>query len=82
MRKVVDFHHKGVIAYATTGNTTRRETMKRWTKEVLEELKMKKLASRFLFCSLLPAWEQDEGKLFLSPLWYRLLDNNPVPLLS
>ena len=74
--------HKGIIAYATTGNDTRRDSMRLWTKEVLNELNMKKLASRFRFCSLTPSWEQDENKFFLSPLWYRALDKNPVALLS
>jgi hypothetical protein len=74
--------NKGVIAYATTGNETRMNSMHVWTKEVLTELNMKKLASRFTFCSLTPSWEQDENSLFLSPLWFRALDKHPVPLLA
>src|SRR6266702_5879041 len=57
--------NKGVIAYATTGNETRMNSMRKWTQEVLTELDLKKLAPRFLFCSLTPSWEQDETRLFL-----------------
>jgi hypothetical protein len=74
--------NKGVIAYATTGNQTRVQTMRKWTKEVLDELDLKKLSSRFLFCSLTPSWEQDENALFLAPLWSRASDKHLVPLLS
>jgi Replication-relaxation len=74
--------NKGVIAYATTGNQTRVHTMRKWTQDVLTELNLKKLSSRFLFCSLTPSWEQDENALFLAPLWYRASDKHPVPLLS
>jgi Replication-relaxation len=74
--------NKGVIAYATTGNETRVNTMRLWTREVLTELDLQKLASRFLFCSLTPSWEQDEKSLFLAPLWSRASDKHPVPLLS
>jgi hypothetical protein len=74
--------NKGVIAYATTGNETRRNSMRTWTHEVLTELNMKKLTPRFLFCSLTLAWEQDENALFLSPKWYRALEKHPVPLLA
>ena len=74
--------HKGVIAYATTGNETRRKSMAAWTHEVLTELNLKKLAPRFYFCSLTPSWEQDETSLFLAPLWSRALEKHPVPLLA
>jgi hypothetical protein len=74
--------NQGVIAYATTGNKTRMNTMRLWTKEVLTELDLKKLAPRFLFCSLTPSWEQDENLLFLSPLWFRASDKHSVPLLA
>jgi len=74
--------NKGVIAYATTGNDTRLSSMRLWTKEVLTELDMKKLSSRFLFCSLTPSWEQDETRLFLAPLWSRASDKHAVPLLA
>jgi hypothetical protein len=74
--------NKGVIAYATTGNLTRVHTMRKWTKEVLAELNLKKLSSRFLFCSLTPSWEQDENSLFLAPLWSRAVDKHAVPLLA
>ncbi|MGZ3628411.1 MAG: replication-relaxation family protein [Ktedonobacteraceae bacterium] len=74
--------NKGVIAYATTGNQTRVHTMRKWTKEVLAELNLKKLSSRFLYCSLTPSWEQDEQRLFLAPLWSRASDKHPVPLLA
>ena len=74
--------NKGVIAYATTGNQTRVESMRKWTKEVLTELDLKKLAPRFLFCSLTPSWEQDEQRLFLAPLWFRASDKHSVPLLA
>lgn len=63
--------NKGVIAYATTGNQTRVDSMRKWTHDVLAELKLKKLTSRFLFCNLMPSWEQDTTRLFLSPLWYK-----------
>jgi hypothetical protein len=74
--------NKGVIAYATTGNETRLKTMRKWTQEVLTELNLKKLSSRFLFCSLTPSWEEDEQRLFLAPLWSRASDKHLVPLLS
>jgi len=74
--------HKGVIAYATTGNDTRRKSMASWMHEVLTELNLKKLAPRFSFCSLTPSWEQDETSLFLAPLWSRALEKHPVPLLA
>ena len=74
--------NKGVIAYATTGNESRLRSMRAWTKEVLLELHMKKLASRFRFCSLSPSWEQAEQSIFLSPLWYTASDKNPVALLG
>jgi len=74
--------NKGVIAYATTGNQTRVQTMRKWTKEVLAELNLKKLSSRFLFCSLTLSWEQDEASLFLAPLWSRAVDKHSVPLLA
>jgi hypothetical protein len=74
--------NKGVVAYATTGNETRRDTMRKWTKEVLAELGMKNLASRFRFCSLSPSWESDGQSVFLSPIWYRAVDKNPVALLG
>jgi hypothetical protein len=48
--------NKGVIAYATTGNETRKNSMRVWTKEVLTELNVKSLFSRFLFCSLTSSW--------------------------
>jgi hypothetical protein len=73
--------YKGVIAYATTGNQTRLRSMREWTKEVLTELGMKKLLSRFRFCSLSPSWEQDCERVFLSPLWYTASDKNPGALL-
>lgn len=73
---------KGVIAYATTGNDTRMKSMMTWTKEVLTELNLRKLALRFYFCSLTPFWEQDETSLFLAPLWHRALEKHPVPLLA
>ena len=41
--------------------------MRKWTKEVLAELDLKKLSSRFLFCSLTPSWEQDENVFSLLP---------------
>ncbi len=56
--------------------------MRMWTKEVLTELDMKKLSSRFLFCSLTPSWEQDEQALFLAPMWSRASDKHAVPLLA
>src|SRR6266702_4379048 len=68
--------NKGVIAYATTGNHTRVQTMRTWTHEVATELNLKPLALRFRFCSLTPSWEQDENSLFLSPLWFRALDKH------
>ena len=74
--------NKVVIAYATTGNQTRLNTMRTWTQQVLTELNLKKLAPRFRFCSLTPSWEQDELSVFLSPSWYRALDKHPVPLLA
>jgi hypothetical protein len=74
--------NKGVIAYATTGNEQRRNTMRVWTQQVLAELDLKKLSSRFLFCSLTPSWEQDEHSLFLAPLWSRASDKHLVPLLA
>jgi hypothetical protein len=74
--------NKGVIAYATTGNQTRVQTMRTWTHEVATELNLKPLGLRFRFCSLTPSWEQDENSLFLSPLWFRALDKHPVPLLA
>ncbi len=74
--------NKGVIAYATTGNETRMNSMRLWTQEVLTELDLKKLAPRFLFCSLTPSWEQDETRLFLAPLWSRASDKHAVPLLA
>jgi hypothetical protein len=74
--------NKGVIAYATTGNEQRVNSMRVWTREVLTELDLQKLSSRFLFCSLTPSWEQDEKSLFLAPLWSRASDKHPVPLLS
>lgn len=74
--------NKGVIAYATTGNQTRLHSMRTWTAEVLTELHMRKLASRFRFCSLSPSWETDGQSIFLSPMWYTALDKNPVALLS
>jgi hypothetical protein len=74
--------NKGVIAYATTGNQTRLNTMRKWTQEVLTELNLKKLSSRLLFCSLTPSWEQDEQRVFLAPLWSRASDKHLVPLLS
>ena len=74
--------NKGVIAYATTGNDTRVSSMRTWTQEVLIELDLKKLAPRFLFCSLTPSWEQDEQRLFLAPLWSRASDKHLVPLLA
>ena len=74
--------NKGVIAYATTGNEQRRNTMRKWTQEVLTELNLKKLSSRFLFCSLTSSWEQDEIRLFLAPMWSRASDKHAVPLLA
>ena len=74
--------NKGVIAYATTGNQTRLQSMRTWTKEVLGELQMKKLAYRFRFCSLSPAWEQDDQGVFLAQTWYSAVDKHPVPLLA
>ena len=74
--------NKGVIAYATTGNDTRLSSMRMWTQEVLTQLNMKKLSSRFLFCSLTPSWEQDEKSLFLAPMWSRASDKHAVPLLA
>ena len=74
--------NKGMIAYATTGNHTRLNTMRAWTQQVLTELDVKKLAPRFRFCSLTPSWEQDEHSVFLSPSWYRASDKHPVPLLA
>lgn len=74
--------HKGVVAYATSGNDTRRKSMALWTHEVLTELNLRKLAPRFFFCSLTPTWEQDETSLFLAPLWFRALEKHPVPLLA
>jgi hypothetical protein len=74
--------NKGVLAYATTGNATRLSSMRTWTKQVIDELNMKHLAPRFRFCSLSPAWEQDEQRLFLSPLWYKASDKHSVPLLA
>ncbi len=74
--------NKGVIAYATTGNQTRIHTMRVWTQQVLTELNLKKLSSRFLFCSLTPSWEQDEASLFLAPLWSRASDKHSVPLVA
>jgi hypothetical protein len=74
--------NKGVIAFATTGNETRRKSMMKWTKEVLDELNMKNLTPRFRFCSLTPSWEQDEQSLFLAPLWFRASDKLSVPLLA
>jgi Replication-relaxation len=74
--------NKGVVAYATTGNETRRKSMATWTYEVLTELNLRKLAPRFYFCSLTPSWEQDETSLFLAPLWFRALEKHSVPLLA
>ena len=74
--------HKGVIAYATTGNETRLKSMRAWTREVLTELAMKHLAHRFRFCSLSPSWEQDEHGVFLARRWYSAVEKHPVPLLS
>lgn len=74
--------NKGVIAYATTGNETRRDSMRTWTKQVLTELDVKHLSSRFLYRSLTPSWEQDETSLFLAPLWFRASDKHAVPLLA
>ena len=74
--------NKGVIAYATTGNETRRKTMLAWTQQVLAELDLKKLAPRFYFCSLTPSWEQDATRIFVAPLWARASDKHPVPLLA
>jgi hypothetical protein len=74
--------NKGVIAYATTGITTRFNTMRTWTHQVLTELDVKKLSSRFHFCSLTPSWEQDEHSVFLALTWYRASYKHPVPLLA
>jgi hypothetical protein len=74
--------NKGVIAYATTGNETRLNSMRLWTQQVLTELNMKKLAPRFRFCSLTPSWEQDATRIFVSPLWVKASDKHSVPLLA
>ena len=74
--------NEGLIAYATTGNQTRVHCLRKWIQEVLDELNLKNLTSRFLFCSLTLSWEQDEAALFLAPLWARALDKHPVPLLA
>jgi hypothetical protein len=74
--------NKGVIAYATTGNEHRRNTMRAWTQQVLAELDLKRLSSRFLFCNLTPSWEQDAHSVFLALKWYRVKDKNPVALLD
>ena len=74
--------NKDVIAYATTGNQTRLNTMIAWTKQVLDELEMKPLAPRLRFCSLTPSWEQDATRIFVAPVWAKASEKHPVPLLA
>jgi hypothetical protein len=67
------------IAYATTGNARRLQTMLTWTEEVLSDLDRKKWASVFRFCSL--SGELDPNVLFQDSSWYRPHETKPVPLL-
>ncbi len=74
-----------IIAYATTGQTpkyreTRRETMCRWTMEVLSELRKKNWAGIFRFASVGETLYDEP--LFSDAVWYRPDSASPVRLLT
>jgi len=78
--------HKGIIAYATTGNDTRRRSMIAWTEEVLHErfakhTDRKYYAALFRFCCL-PTTDMGGSALFTAPVWSRPGEQKPLPLLA
>jgi Replication-relaxation len=78
--------NKGIIAYATTGNETRMNSMLRWTQEVLHErfathADRKHYAALFRFCCL-PTTDIGGSALFTAPVWSRPGEQKPLPLLA
>ncbi len=69
------------IAYATTGNEIRLESMRRWIEEVLEETNRKNWASIFRLCKL-PPQTLNPQVLFQAPTWYQPFEKQPVSLFS
>jgi hypothetical protein len=74
-----------LIAYATTGQLpeyreSRRNSMCRWTLELLEELRLPAWSPVFRFASV--DWDKlYETRLFDSPVWFEPDKNKPVKLL-
>jgi Replication-relaxation len=74
------------IAYLTTGNQTRLKTMMAWTEDIIKEFHLKpsdrkRYASLFRFCSL-PMMDIRGSALFTAPVWSRLFEQKPLPLLA
>ena len=74
-----------MVVYLTTGQRpeyreTRREAMTRWTKEVLQELKMEDWAGIFRFTSVDLGDIYEQG-IFEKAVWYKPDTSQPLPLL-
>jgi hypothetical protein len=70
------------VAFATTGNEQRLQTMLDWTQEALDEIKKPKHAASFRFCRLSPSFETKPETLFCAPVWYTPRTKEATSLLS
>jgi len=64
-----------------TPDTTRRDTLRRWTDAAVRALRAGEQTDLFRFAALLTDWEQVVD-FFLGDAWYRLGDDVPVPLIE
>jgi len=64
-----------------TPDTTRRDTLRRWTQAEIAASGATEQADIFRFAALPPDWEDVTG-FFLGAVWYQVGDNTSVPLIE
>jgi Replication-relaxation len=74
------FHTPALSIAVFCANDHLARTLKRWTEEVLHELKEPSLGERFFFCSVNPATARPE-ELYLAPVWEQAFGTAKTPLL-
>jgi hypothetical protein len=72
--------HTPALSIALIAATEHMTTLKRWTEEVLTDMKRQAEGEWFFFCSLNPATASPE-ELFLTPMWEQAFSTTKTPLL-
>lgn len=78
---LTDFGLQAVDVAVTTPNTKRRDVLRAWTKEALATLKPPDEAAQFYFTSADPEG-MSPAAFVVSPHWYFLMEDTPLPLLD